>query len=356
MINIKSLIILLVLVIPMSIAGYMFYIQQNGTATSVQDALQDNKVGSMMSGLLGNREIHPLSIEALRERTYEGSEIVIEQELSAGSNYEMFLTSYQSEGLKIYSLLTVPTGTKPQDGWPVIIFNHGYIPPEQYSTTQRYEAYVDYFAGNGYVVFKPDYRGHGKSEGLPEGAYFSPSYTLDVLNAVSSVKKLSYVDPEKIGMWGHSMGGIITLKAMVATKDVKAGVIWAGVVGSYEDIFYNWHRKNAWKPSQREINSYRPSRQSFVEKYGEPKDNPEFWNALSATTYVSDISGPVQLHHGTNDGEVPIEFSQKLNDIMTKKGIQVEFYTYEGADHNLSGNAFGTAMKRSVVFFDKYLK
>ncbi len=51
--------------------------------------------------------------------------------------------------------------TSPDNGRPAIIFNHGYIPPEVYRTTERYVAYQDGFARNGYVTFKSDYRGHG---------------------------------------------------------------------------------------------------------------------------------------------------------------------------------------------------
>ena len=47
----------------------------------------------------------------------------------------------------------------------MIVFNHGYIPPAEYRTTERYVAYVDGFARNGYIVFRPDYRGHDQSEG-----------------------------------------------------------------------------------------------------------------------------------------------------------------------------------------------
>lgn len=78
------------------------------------------------------------------------------------------------------------------------------------------------------MVLKPDYRGHGNSEGNPSGAYGSNGYTIDVLNAVASIKKYLGVSPENIGMWGHSLGGFLALRNMVVSKDVKAGVIWAG--------------------------------------------------------------------------------------------------------------------------------
>ena len=80
---------------------------------------------------------HPLSIERMRADSYPGSEILIEEELRAGGNYSRYYASYQSEGLTIYGLLTVPNGEKPETGWPVIVFNHGYIPPDVYKTTER---------------------------------------------------------------------------------------------------------------------------------------------------------------------------------------------------------------------------
>ena len=87
--------------------------------------------------------ISPLSIRFLfREQEYPGSDLVIERTLAPGSNYNRYYASYFSEGLKQYGLLTVPHGQKPATGWPVIVFNHGYIPPSQYKTTEHYIAYV----------------------------------------------------------------------------------------------------------------------------------------------------------------------------------------------------------------------
>jgi uncharacterized protein len=134
--------------------------------------------------------LHPMSIQAMRLGDYPGSQIVIEQELEPGSNYHRYYASYLSEGLKIYALLTIPNGEAPSTGWPAIVFNHGYIPPAQYRTTERYIAYVDNLARSGYIVFRIDYRGHDRSEGLASGAYGSPGYTIDVLNAVAALSSL----------------------------------------------------------------------------------------------------------------------------------------------------------------------
>jgi len=296
---------------------------------------------------------HSLSIAALRRQTYKGSEIQIEETLSPGSNYQRYLVSYQSEGLKIYAYLTVPNGKKPAAGWPVVVFNHGYIPPEEYRSTERYVAYTDGFSRNGYVLLRPDYRGNGISEGEPESAYGSNAYTIDVLNAVASIKKYPGVNPKRIGMWGHSMGGHIALRSMVTTKDIKVGVIWAGVVASYSDLFYNWRRSLPFRPTLPP--SHLGWRQLMTAEYGEPVDNPEFWNSLSATNFLDDLSGPIQLHHGTADESVPHEFSQNLAKKLKEHKQPHELYLYSGDDHNLAQN-FNLAMERSVNFFDKYLK
>lgn len=299
----------------------------------------------------------PLMIEAQRQKKYPGSDIKIEEELGSTINYKQYIASYKSEGLKIFALLTIPTTEMPKNGYPAVIFNHGYIPPEQYRTNEKYVAYVDGFARNGYVVFKPDYRGHGSSEGKPEGTYYSPAYTTDVLNAVSSVKKLKEVKSGKIGMWGHSMGGNITMRAMVVSKDIKAGVIWSGVVGTYDDLINRWVRTVPFRPSTLEAQNHVTSiRRQLVDRYGPPSQNHPFWNSIDPHSYLKDISGPIQLHHENADDEVPEIFSQSLYGDLKKAGKTVELYTYEGTDHNMGSPVFEVAMQHSVEFFDKYLK
>lgn len=297
----------------------------------------------------------------MRQRSYPGSEITIEQELPRGASYRQYIAAYQSEGLKQYGLLTIPVGDPPATGWPAIIFNHGFIPPDVYRTTERYVAYVDSIANSGYVVFKPDYRGHGDSEGEPSGAYGSPGYVVDVLNALASIERLPEVDPNRIGMWGHSMGGYITLRSMVITNTIKAGVIWGGVVAPYPNLFM---RSTATptpegatpEPTPTGTAGFRQRwRTELVKLYGTPEENPEFWNSISANSYLSEVAGPIQLHHGEADASVPLAASETLYQQMQSVNRPAELFTYPGDNHNISEN-FGLAMQRSIQFFDLYVK
>src|SRR3989344_8042599 len=128
-----------------------------------------------------------MTIPGLRAREYESS--LGERALvSENSLYTSYLTSFDSDGLKVNGLLTIPVGDpSPQQNvgtqddsrkYPAIIFIHGYISPTLYQTTSQYADYVDYLARNGFVVFKIDLRGHGKSEGQPGGAYYSSDYII----------------------------------------------------------------------------------------------------------------------------------------------------------------------------------
>lgn len=296
-------------------------------------------------------------IEAMRQQAYPGSDLIFEQTLEPGINYSRHIVSYQSEGNKIFGLFTVPWGNRPESGWPVIIFNHGYIPPDEYQTTTRYVDYIDALARSDYIVLSSDYRGHGNSEGEAQGGYGSPDYTVDVLNGLAAVKRYEDADPERIGMWGHSMGGFITLRAMVVSEEIKAGVIWGGVVVSYPDLFERWRRppSDGPTPTPDPTRTRGRWRNGLIETYGTVEENPAFWHSISSNSYVADLSGPLQLHHSTTDASVPVEFSEILFEEVQAAELPVELFLYEGDNHNIFAN-FWTAMNRSIEFFDLHVK
>lgn len=291
------------------------------------------------------KEPFPMEIAALRERGYPGGDFEVEEVLPNESNYRQSIVSYRSEGLKIYGLLTVPLAVKPVGGYPAIVFVHGYIPPRQYSTTGSYPSYQATLAKSGMITFKPDLRGHGKSEGEAVSAHFSEKYLVDTLFAIGYLKNHADVDPERLGYWGHSNGGETGLRTAVISSDIKAYVLWAGVVGSFEHILETY---NAKIPFLQDIEE-----EKLVKENRLPSQNPEFWQKIDPYFHLENISAPIQLQHGINDDSVPVELSRELKTALETAGKNVESFEYVD-DHNIARNS-ALAWERSILFFKENL-
>jgi len=297
-----------------------------------------------------------LTIAALLELEIEGSDIIFEQQLADGVNYSQYIASYISDGNRIRGLLTVPFGIAPEGGFKAIVFNHGYIPPQFYRTTERYVDYVGTLAASGFVVFKIDMRGHGTSEGEPSGTYFSPGYTIDAISALKSLQTLDFIDPDGIGMWGHSMAGNLVMRAMLVEPDIKAGVIWAGAVYSYEDfVRYSISDPSFTPPPQGQESESRRLGRIIRETYGQPDLSVPYWRAVSLTENINLLNSPVQIHHSLDDNVVNIGYSLDLATVLAENEKFYELYQYEGGGHNISAPYFNEAMRRTVEFFSIHL-
>jgi len=294
-----------------------------------------------------------LTIPYLRSRQYDGKLGNLEKIID-NDKYTSYLTSFDSDGLRVNGLLTIPKGEKPKDGWPAIVFVHGYIPPKEYETTKNYLSYVDFLAKNGFVVFKIDLRGHGKSEGEAEGGYYSSGYVIDTLNAYNALLTSDFVNPKKVGLWGHSMAGNVIFRAFVAKKDIKAISIWAGAVYTYSDLSEYGISDNSYKPPSQESES-RKKRNLLFEKYGNFDPNNEFWMKVVPTNYLGGLDGVVQINHAVDDPVVSIEYTRNLSSVLLETTLKHEINEYSTGGHNISGAYFDKAMQNTVDFFKRTL-
>lgn len=297
-------------------------------------------------------EFQELTIPYLRNREYV-SALGDVQQISKESEYTSYLTSYDSDGLKINGLLTIPTGEPPEGGFPAVVFVHGYIPPTLYKTLQQYEAYVDYLASRGIVVFKIDLRGHGASEGEPSGAYYSGDYVIDVLNAYAALEADARINPKKIGLWGHSMAGNVLFRALTVKQAIPKVAIWAGAVYSYEDFIAFGIDDNSYRPPV-DNSARQQKRQQMRDTYGDFDSQSWFWQQVAATNYLEGVVGSIQIHHAVNDDVVSIEYSRNLVNILKNSTIEHELFEYQSGGHNISGSAFTQAMQRSADFLVGY--
>ncbi|MBI1862885.1 alpha/beta fold hydrolase [Candidatus Microgenomates bacterium] len=295
-----------------------------------------------------------LTIPYLRSREYHSQ---LGERNVSGTNvsYTSYLTHYDSDGLRINGLMTIPTGDKPATGWPAIVFVHGYIPPSQYATLERYVDYVDYLARNGFVVFKIDLRGHGDSQGTATGAYYSSDYIIDTLNAVAALQTDPDIDPQKIGLWGHSMAGNVTLRSLAVHPTIPAVAIWGGAVFTYSDRLQFGIQDNSYRPPS-QITSRQASQRRLRDMYGEFDSANPFWKQVTPITYLADIKGAISLYSAVDDEVVNIGYSRGLNKLLDKTAIAHELHEYPSGGHNISGSSFNVAMQDTVDFYHKYLK
>lgn len=296
-----------------------------------------------------------LTVPYLRSRSYDSALADLTAPI-AGDGYTSYLTYYISDGFRVNALLTKPSGEMPAEGWPAIVFIHGYIPPSIYETRgQPYSAYVDYFARNGFVVLKIDLRGHGESEGNAGGGYFGSDYVVDALNAYAALQDTDFVNRKAIGMWGHSMAGNILMRSAVVKQDIPAVVIWAGAVYSYTDQRTYGIQDNSYRPPSDRAR-FQNRRAEIAEKYGSPSATNDFWRQVAPIYFLNDIKGAVQIHHAVDDDVVNIGYSRDLVAELDKTKVPHDLYEYDSGGHNISGASFNTAMQRSVEFFRKYLR
>lgn len=304
-----------------------------------------------------------MTVPYLRRKTYQSKLSDLKMYADNGS-YTSYLTSYTSDGLKINGLLTIPkigdssppvADQNDKKKHPAIVFIHGYIPPTLYQTTEKYGDYVDYLTRNGFVVFKIDLRGHGDSEGSPGGGYYGPDYVTDVLNAYAALQSVSFVDPQRIGMWGHSMAGNIVLRSLAVKPTIPAGVIWAGAVYSYTDQRKYGINDQSYRPPGTTTQQLSRRRDLF-DKYGSPSASSAFWQQVAPTNYLNDLKGAVQLNHAVDDDVVDIGYSRDLNSLLDKANVPHELHEYQSGGHNIEGQSFVEAMENTVKFFKKYLQ
>jgi dipeptidyl aminopeptidase/acylaminoacyl peptidase len=292
-----------------------------------------------------------MTIPYLRSRTYT-SQLGDLQNTTDHGLYTSYRTSYESDGLVIFGQLTIPKDDVKKH--PAIVFVHGYIPPTEYKTDEKYVAYVDYLARNGFVVFKIDLRGHDQSEGQPSGAYYSSGYVIDTLNARAALEAADFVNPNEIGLWGHSMAGNIVMRAFAARPQIPAVVIWAGAGYTYADLTAYRISDASYRPVP-PTSGARREQQGVRQLYGQFDATKPFWQQVAVTNYLKDLKGAIEIHHAVDDPVVSIEYSRNLMKLLDATNVPHQLYEYSSGGHNITDPSFSLAMSRTVEFFHKYL-
>jgi dienelactone hydrolase len=296
------------------------------------------------------------TIEGLRARPYPGGAIRVRSILTATNVFTRYYIDYPSDGLTITGIMQVPPGRGP---FPVIILNHGYIPPDKYwSGADTWNA-AEYLNRRGFLTVAPDFRNWGESD--PGNSFFSTGPVIDVLNLIGSLSSVPEADPERVGMWGHSMGGGVTTKAIAIDSRIKAAVLYAPVSADDADLLARWG--TGCKGGQSQSNEAAGGcagadmltsglDQSLYLAYQEAASSPPFLYQLSPIHYLDRVVAPVQIHIGTADTTTPPEWAAALYGALQGAGKEVEYFTYAGQGHTFQAEQWRLFMERATDFFE----
>jgi uncharacterized protein len=281
------------------------------------------------------------SIAHLSSRSYGGGLIQVHEILQDDPTFTRFLFSYPSDGLTIYGFLNVPKHGGP---FPVVIALHGYIDPAIYDTIDYTTPYADILARAGYLVFHPNLRGYSPSDSGPN--LFRVGMAVDVLNLISLIKEqagspgpLEAARAEGFGLWGHSMGGGISLRVAILSPDIRVAVLYAAMSG---DERRNYEAIAGWSGYQRGL-----------EELGIPEVE---LLRISPIYYLDQISAKISIHHGEQDQMVPLEWSRELYQQLSQLGKDVEYVTYPGQPHTFNASGRDLFMQKVIELFDQELK
>jgi dipeptidyl aminopeptidase/acylaminoacyl peptidase len=280
------------------------------------------------------------TIANLSSREYGGGELQAQETLAVSDAFTRTLITYPSDGLTIYGFVNVPVGEGP---FPVIVAVHGYVDPEIYTTLDYTTRYADGLARAGYLVVHPNLRNFPPSD---EGEMlFRVGGAIDVLNLLAIIQQtggqpglLQQADPGRIGLWGHSMGGGISLRAITVDQSIGAAVLYGSMSG---DERQNYEKILEWSGGER-----------GDEELSTPD---EALQRISPIFHLERIQAAVSIHHGDEDATVPLEWSLDLCDQLQELHKSVECFTYPGQPHTFLGEGDQLFVQRVESFFGQFL-
>ena len=307
----------------------------------------------------------PRSIPELRLKAPAASFVSLSA-LSHCDGFRCQLLTYQSENQEKRAIVGIPSGFQGQR--PVLIANHGYHPqPRNYGkdkdgqTARPGEYYREAFEAYvraGFIVVLADYRGHNDSQGFAytQSPLARAYYTQDVVSAVSLLHHIKQADLNRVVMWGHSLGGEVTLRALLALEgtpvNIAAASLWSSVGGSLWDQAYYYAtaasapKSDSWVHDKDAVEKLRDTFAQF----------PDLdWPSIEPLNYIDQLSVPLVIHHSEHDTGANYDWSRQLASTLYRLKKNYVFYTYEGQDHLFRARQFELAVERDIAFFKSYM-
>jgi dipeptidyl aminopeptidase/acylaminoacyl peptidase len=253
------------------------------------------------------------------------------------------LVHYKSfDGQIISAFLWLPFNLKRDASNPAVVMPHG-GPTGQ--TLDNFSAQAAALASRGFICIAPNVRGStGYGAAFQKANYqdLGGGDLQDEVYAARFLTETGYADSKKIGIFGGSYGGFMTLMAIGKTPDVwAAGVDLFGIIDWYTMLQHE-----------------NPQLQEYEKSLlGDPVKDRAVYEATSPIKYIHNAQAPLLVLQGENDIRVPKEESEQVVSILKQAGktVDAHYYPMEGHGFAKRENQID-ALRRSVAWFEKYLK
>ncbi|MDZ7790455.1 MAG: S9 family peptidase [Xanthomonadales bacterium] len=242
------------------------------------------------------------------------------------------------QGHELHYRLVRPTGFDPEERYPVFV--HVYGGPTHRMVTDSWSRRMlidQYMARQGYLVFSLDNRGvERQGKAFQDAAFLKLGQVemADQMVGVDWLRSQDFVDADRIGIFGWSYGGYMSLMALAQYPgEFAAGVSVAPVT---DWTLYDTH---------------------YTERYmGRPQDQPEAYEKGNVLSYAEAMTDPLLLIHGMADDNVLFTHSTKLMHALQSRAFPFELMTYPGEKHAISGDGPRLHVYRTITdFLDRHL-
>jgi dienelactone hydrolase len=255
---------------------------------------------------------------------------------------------------KTTGLLNIPNSPN-QPNIPLVLMIRGYVDQTIYQTGVGSKRAGEYFAENGLATIAPDFLGYAGSDSEAGNIFESRFQTyitvVSLINTLQQAKndpqiisgdktvKNLFTDHSTLCIWAHSNGGQIALTALEVTGQAIPTTLWAPVSKPfpYSVLYYTDESDDGGKLIRHEL-------AKFEDDYDTGKFSP--------TNYFDKINKDtkIQIHQGTADDAVPKAWSDALSKKLLDLNLDLDYFVYPGADHNLQPS-WDTVVARDLEFF-----
>ena len=223
-----------------------------------------------------------------------------------------------SEGITMDGWMLKPADFDPEKKYPVLVYTYGGPGSIEVNKHFNAEAWYQYLAQHGYIVACADGRGSGgKGDAFKKVIYkqMGKYESDDQIAFANYLKTLTYVNPDRIGIWGWSFGGYLSALALFKGEGAFSMAIAVAPVTNwryYDNIYTERFQRT-------------------------PQENPAGYDENSPVFWADKLQGKFLMIHGTADDNVHFQNSVDLATALNNAGKQYEMFFYPNKNHNISG-------------------